>query len=77
MGQRSNLTTAAGVLAGAVLGLALGAGAYTALEPVLESADGIVRELQGFAWNLVPFGTVGGGVLGWIAVQRRGRDGRA
>lgn len=67
-----------GVLVGAGLGLALGAGVNALLVPVLEASEGPVRELQGLVWNLVPFGTVGGGVLGWLAAQRwvRGRDDR-
>lgn len=64
-----------GAVLGALAGLALGAGAYLGLEPVLEAADGAVRELQGFVWNLVPVGTVGGAVLGWALARRGGHDG--
>lgn len=64
------LTMAAGILVGAGLGFAFGAGAYTALEPMLEAAESPISELQGLVWNVVPFGTLGGGVLGGIAAQR-------
>lgn len=64
------VTIVSGILAGACLGFAFGAGVYTALEPVLEAAESPVSELQGLVWNLVPFGTVGGAVLGGIAAQR-------
>lgn len=60
---------------GAVLGLAVGAGIHVALASVLEDAGGAVEELQGFVWNLVPLGTVGGAVLGWALWRRRGGDG--
>lgn len=72
-GDNETTRTVVAVLVGAVVGFGVGAGVYLLLTPVLETADGLVRELQGFAWNLVPLGTVGGGVLGWIVVQRRRR----
>lgn len=55
---------------GAALGLAVGAGLYVAIASVLEEAGTPLVDLQGFAWNLVPFGTLGGGVLGWWAGSR-------
>lgn len=68
--------TVLAIVGGAALGLALGAGFYTALAAVLEEAGGPLVDLQGFAWNLVPLGTLAGGALGWWAAvrwQRRGR----
>lgn len=50
---------------GAVLGGVLGASIYLLLAPWLEDQSGIVREMQGFAWNLVPGLFIVGGFLGW------------
>jgi hypothetical protein len=56
-----------GALAGGAIGFALGYFTYLQVTPVLEASTGLVRELQGFAWNLVPgltvLGAVGGGLL--------------
>ena len=60
-----------GAVVGAVIGFAIGAAIYLALTPVLEGSDGWIRELQGFAWNLVPGVTLLGAVLGWWVVSRR------
>jgi hypothetical protein len=64
-----------GAVVGAVLGFVVGAGVYLALGPMLEAADGPVRELQGLTWNLVPVGTVGGALLGWVLARRGGTGG--
>lgn len=58
------------IVVGAGLGLALGAGLYVVIAAMLESAGPPLVDLQGFAWNLVPFGTLAGGVLGWWAGTR-------
>ncbi len=58
------------IVIGAALGLAVGAGLYTVIARVLDDAGSPLVELQGFAWNLVPLGTLGGGVLGWWAGSR-------
>lgn len=76
MAKRSRPAAVAAALLGAGLGFAVGAGTYTALVPALEAADGIVRELQGLAWNLVPAATLAGGAAGWWTARRHGRDGR-
>lgn len=57
-----------GAIIGAAVGLGIGAGSYALLTPLLESASGLLRETQGFAWNLVPLltllGAIGGLLLG-------------
>jgi len=58
-------------LLGGALGLAVGAGVYLSLNPILERSTGLVREMQGMLWNLVPLLTVIGMVLGWWFAQRR------
>lgn len=64
-----------GMLSGAAIGLAVGVLAYLILTPVLEASTGLVRELQGLVWNLVPtltvLGGAGGGVIGWRLSRRR------
>jgi hypothetical protein len=40
------------------------------LNPVLEDASGWVRETQGLLWNLVPFRTVPGAVVGAVLLGR-------
>jgi len=63
-----------GIVVGALLGFGLGAGIYVMVSPWLEAQIGIVREMQGMAWNLVPGLTLLGGGLGaWWALARRGR----
>ncbi len=52
------------VLLGAVLGAVVGAALYLLVTPVLEDADGWVRELQGLSWNLVPGLALAGGLVG-------------
>lgn len=68
-----------GILLGAAVGLAVGVPVYLILTPVLEASTGLVRELQGLVWNLVPMLTVlggaGGGVIGWRLSRRRSHPG--
>lgn len=60
-----------GVIVGAIIGFVIGAGAYFILAPWLENQDGLLREMQGFAFNLVPGLTVVGGGLGaWWGLRR-------
>ncbi|HSO92262.1 MAG TPA: hypothetical protein VLR70_14040 [Arthrobacter sp.] len=48
--------------------------AYLLITPVLEASPGLLRELQGLSWNLVPGLTLLGGVTGWmVAGPRRPR----
>lgn len=65
-----------GILLGAAVGLAVGLSVYLILTPVLEASTGLLRELQGLVWNLVPMLTVlggaGVGVIGWRLSRRRG-----
>lgn len=60
-----------GAAMGAILGFAVGAVVYVLLTPTLEASSGILREMQGFSWNLVPGLTVLGAVLGWVLARRR------
>lgn len=60
------------VAIGAIMGFAVGSGSYLLLEPWLEAQSGPLREMQGFAFNLVPGLTVIGGLLGaWWALRQR------
>ena len=54
----------AAMLVGAATGLAVGAGLYLLVDPVLEGAGGWVEELQGLSWNLVPGLGIVGAVVG-------------
>jgi hypothetical protein len=56
---------------GGLLGFAFGALLYVVANPYLEESGGIIRELQGFLWNVVPLLTVGGAVGGWLLARRR------
>lgn len=62
--------TVLAIVGGAALGLALGAGSYSVIAAVLEDAGSPLVDLQGFAWNLVPLGTLAGGGLGWWGAAR-------
>jgi cell division protein FtsX len=63
-----------GALIGGVLGFGVGAAVYLAITPTLESATGLIRELQGLSWNLVPGLTILGAVIGLlIGLARRRR----
>ena len=53
-----------GAAIGLGLGLGLGALAYSLIAPALEATTGILRELQGFAWNLVPGLSAAGAIVG-------------
>ena len=68
--MRSFLSAAVGGL----LGLAAGSSLYLVLNPVLEESSGLVREMQGLLWNLVPLLTLVGIALGWW-LARRSRHG--
>ena len=63
------------VLAGATLGFVVSALVYVLAGPVLERSHGLVRELQGLLWNLVPLLTLLGAAAGWwtVVVYRRRR----
>lgn len=53
-------------VAGAVVGFALAFTFYLLITPVLEASTGVIRELQGLVWNLVPALTLLGGIAGWL-----------
>ena len=53
------------------VGFAVGTVIHLGLDPVLEEADGIVRETQGLPGNLVPVLTLVGAGLGWWFAPRR------
>ncbi len=63
---------AAGV--GGLLGFAVGSVIYLVLNPVLEQSSGLLREMQGLLWNLVPMLTLVGVALGVWGVRRRRRN---
>jgi len=48
------LPTLLGTGIGVAVGLGAGATNYLTLAPILEDSSGLVRELQGLLWNLVP-----------------------
>ena len=62
-----------GALAGGAIGFALASVIYLLITPVLEASTGLVRELQGLSWNLVPALTVLGAVLGGVLMAARRR----
>lgn len=61
------------MLVGAAVGLAVGAGLYLLVDPVLEDAGGLLEELQGLSWNLVPGLGIVGAVVGTRWRHRRPR----
>lgn len=61
-----------GAVVGGLLGFAAGSAVYLLLNPVLEESSGLVREMQGLLWNLVPLLTVAGAGLGWWIARRGG-----
>ncbi len=62
-----------GALSGAILGFVVAYVVYVLVTPVLEASPGLIRELQGLSWNLVPGLTVLGGVVGWMLAGPRRR----
>lgn len=61
-----------GIVLGVVVGFIIGAAAYFLLAPWLETRTGLLREMQGFAFNLVPGLAIVGGALGaWWGARRR------
>lgn len=65
-----NGRVALGILGGGIVGLAFGAVVYILVNPVLEDASDWVRETQGLLWNLVPFLTVLGALVGGLLLRR-------
>jgi H+/Cl- antiporter ClcA len=63
-----------GAVVGGLVGLAAGSLLYVVLVPVLEESSGLVRELQGPLWNVVPFLTLAGIALGWWLSRRSRRE---
>lgn len=70
-GRREHRRRLWGALGGATAGFVLASVAYLWITPVLEASPGLLRELQGLSWNLVPGLTVLGGVAGWMAAGPR------
>jgi hypothetical protein len=69
------LAAVVGGLIGGVIGLLVGAGVYLLITPVLEASGGLLRELQGLSWNLVPGLAVVGAISG-VLIALRPRVGR-
>ena len=69
--RRSSRGPVLGAVLGAGAGFVVGAVVYLLVGPVLEASSGIVRELQGLLWNLVPFLTVVGALVGLLLARRR------
>lgn len=69
----SGLSWVWGALGGGAIGFAVASMIYLAITPLLEASTGLVRELQGLSWNLVPALTVIGAVLGGILIRARRR----
>lgn len=60
-----------GVVVGVIVGFIIGAAAYFLLSPWLETRTGLLREMQGFAFNLVPgLALIGGGLGAWWGLRR-------
>jgi hypothetical protein len=68
-----NGRVALGILGGGIVGFATGAVVYILVNPMLEDASGWVRETQGLLWNLVPFLTVLGALVGGLLLNRSKR----
>lgn len=68
-----NERVALGILGGGIVGFAIGAVVYILANPMLEDASGWVRETQGLLWNLVPFLTVLGALVGGLLLNRAKR----
>ena len=51
-----------------MVGFAVAFTFYLLITPVLEASTGLIRELQGLTWNLVPALTLLGGIAGWLVV---------
>jgi H+/Cl- antiporter ClcA len=59
---------------GGLLGFAMGSMINHLLNPVLEESSGLLREMQGLLWNLVPMLTLVGVALGVWVVRRHQRN---
>jgi hypothetical protein len=71
--RRSSRGPVLGAVLGAGAGFVVGAVVYVLVSPALERSSGILRELQGLLWNLVPFLTVVGVLAGLLLARRRRR----
>lgn len=65
------MRTFLGAVVGGLLGFAVGSAIYLVLNPLLEESGGLLREMQGLLWNLVPMLTLVGVALGVWGVRRR------
>lgn len=76
---RGRRTVAAiiGGLIGGTAGLLVGAGTYVLVTPMLEASEGLLREMQGLTWNLVPGLALLGIVAGVLIGLRLGGHRRA
>ncbi len=71
--RHTNLGWLWGALGGGAIGFALASTIYLLVTPVLEASTGLLREMQGLSWNLVPALTVLGMVAGALLIGRRRR----
>ncbi len=69
--QASSMRTFLVAVVCGLLGFAVGSAIYLVLNPVLEESGGLLREMQGLLWNLVPMLTLVGVALGVWGVRRR------
>lgn len=65
------MRTVLAAVVGGLLGFAVGSVTYLVLNPVLEESTGLLREMQGLLWNLVPVLTLAGVALAVWGVRRR------
>lgn len=68
------MRTFVAAVVGGVLGFAVGSAIYLVVNPVLEGSSGLLREMQGLLWNVVPMLTLVGVALGVLGVRRRRRN---
>ena len=68
--RSSNSTTAVRVVLGGLVGLAVSAPVYLLLVDWLEGRSGLLREMQGWAWNLMLLGVVAGALIGALVHRR-------
>lgn len=69
-GTPSRRRRLAGAGVGGIVGLLAGGAVYALGSPMLERSAGLLRELQGPLWNVVPVLAVVGAAAGWALAAR-------